>query len=539
MSQYKDCSRVQIRWIHIYLYLLQQIKATHYEFDFNDISLESLKKSSRNLLVKQKALHLIEKIRTHKKITKSDFIFSKLIKDSLGLNFKKIEIIKSTFRFEEVIDSDFLEGICDDEHKIIHKLNSGLRIIESISNKWHNNMTDVLENISGIIDERNIINSGFTKDFPGFINLNINADSVIIGEQLAHETTHLLFENLLYFKKNIKKYVRELPPIFSIFAKKPRSTELVLHGLFSYTSVYLYWDSLLKVQPSEAKRVEKRKKQVLSYIQEAINDLNNVLNTRDWNRVIKIFKSLCPIFNENVWITRAAPNFKVDNLIIKKLSKYLNVIEIAEILLAIEGNKVSRISVPLNIVNDLIKIIHCLPVHYCFSNYIFSSNIDKKINDFQNVISSIYNLDTYLNEDIDIHIYFSNKQNTLKKSYILDQTDNSATLFKTPKCCQEFFAKKWEYSVKKYQGDLSRVYFEKSKKNIVIENLLYNPIPMYYGLGFCWHFPCSLTCKNTIKVINKRIQVLNKYPFIKDKLLLVIKYKLIFKNINSYKLITK
>ena len=110
------------------------------------------------------------------------------------------------------------------------------------------------------------------------------------------------------------------------------------------------------------------------------------------------------------------------------------------------------------------KIIHDLPVYYCFSNYIFTSKSDNKINDFQNIISSIYNLDTHINDNLDIHIYFSKNKNNLINSFILDQKDESATLFKTPKCCQKFFNKHWDSAVKKYNGDLTMLYFKNRKK---------------------------------------------------------------------------
>jgi hypothetical protein len=538
MPLYKNCSQVQIRWIHIYLYILQKLTKSYAQIDISDISFDELKKASRNLIAKKMALNLIEKIRMNKKIIKSDLQFLKIITNSI--NYKKIELIKHHYQFDKVLDKDFILGLCDDENKVLSELNKGFSIIKSISLGWYNKMYHVLETVSGISDKRNVINSGFTKDFPGFINLNINADPIIIGEQLAHETTHLLFENILYFDKKTTNYIRQIPPVFSVFAKKPRSSELVIHGLFSYTSVYVFWDALIPLFPSEKLRIQKRKKQVLEYINEAVGDLNNVLNRRDWIRIINIYKKICPIFNQNIWNTEISfKKVKINKSVLIQLQHHLNDIEIAELILAIEGNKVSRISIPINKVRDLIPIIHKLQIFYCFSNYIFSSKSDNQINDFQNVISSIYNLDTHFNEDIDIHIYFSNSKLKLKKSYVLDQSDQSASLFKTPKCCQNFFKKNWEYSVQKYKGDLSKLYFENTYNVIIKDNLLYNPIPMYFGLGFCWHFSCSLNCKKTFKLIDERIKILMKYKLIYNNLIRIKNYNLSYNLKNGYKLTHK
>jgi hypothetical protein len=517
---------------------LQKLTKSYAQIDISDISFDELKKASRNLIAKKMALNLIEKIRMNKKLIKSDLQFLKIITNST--NYKKIELIKHHYQFDKVLDKDFILGLCDDENKVLFELNKGFSIIKSISLGWYNKMYQVLETVSGISDKRNIINSGFTKDFPGFINLNINADPIIIGEQLAHETTHLLFENILYFDKKTSSYIRQIPPVFSVFAKKPRSSELVIHGLFSYTSVYVFWDALIPLFPSEKLRIQKRKKQVLEYINEAVGDLNNVLNRRDWIRIINIYKKICPIFNQNIWNTEISfKKVKINKSILIQLQHHLNDIEIAELILAIEGNKVSRISIPINKVRDLIPIIHKLQIFYCFSNYIFSSKSNNQINDFQNVISSIYNLDTHFNEDIDIHIYFSNSKLKLKKSYVLDQSDQSASLFKTPKCCQNFFKKNWEYSVQKYKGDLSRLYFENINNVIIKDNLLYNPIPMYFGMGFCWHFPCSINCRKTYKLIDVRIKILMKYKLIYNNLIRIKNFNLSYNLKNGYKLTHK
>ena len=329
MYQFKDCSPVQIRWIHIYLYILRQFNESNSKIKLDEISFETLKTASRDLNVKKKALELIEKKRANKVILKSDYIFLDLLLKSVKKEFSKLEILNSKHGFEKVIDNDFIDGICDNEKLVISEVEKGLEVIKRISSIWYKNMDDVLENISGIYDERNIINSGFTKDFPGFINLNINADPLIIGEQLAHETTHLVFENHLYFTNDTKEYIKSIPPIYSIFAKKPRSAELVLHGLYSYTSVYIYWNKLTTLFPLD-KRIEKRKKQVQIYIDAAIIDLNNVLKPNDWVRIKNIYKNICPIFDHDIWNNTIQKKVITDTTI-SRLGKYLNDIEIAEV----------------------------------------------------------------------------------------------------------------------------------------------------------------------------------------------------------------
>jgi hypothetical protein len=332
--------------------------------------------------------------------------------------------------------------------------------------------------------------------------------------------------------------VRNIPPIYSIFAQKPRSAELVLHGLFSYTSVYIYWDGLETILPQEKSRIRIRKKQVLKYIQASIVDLNNVLTKKDWELIIKLYKTICPIFSAELW--KYPENIKfLSNNTIRKLKKHLNDIELAELILAIEGNKVSRISKAIAEVKELIKIIKELPVCYCFSSYLFTSKSDDKINDFQNVITSIYNLDSYSDEPLDIHFYFSKNQKNLLRAHKLDQQDKCAPLFKTPNCCESHFNTYWEYAVKELGGDLTKLYFADLNKEFKITNLIYNPIGMYFGLGFCWHFPCSLNCKSTQKVVDKRMKILMNYPYVFKKLIRINNYKLKVDLEKNYHLIKK
>ena len=98
---------------------------------------------------------------------------------------------------------------------------------------------------------------------------------------------------------------------------------------------------------------------------------------------------------------------------LNNLKTSLNNIECAELLLALEGNKVSRISKPISQIPKIINVIDSLPVFYCFSNYVFNSDEDESINNFHNTISNTYNLnnlDSYLNYDLNIRIYFSHNQ---------------------------------------------------------------------------------------------------------------------------------
>ena len=538
MYQLNDYNDVQIRWVHKYLTIIKKLALGGHEKRLDEISIENLISASNNLKIKKEALILNENLRGKKEIQKNDIEFLNKFKNCEFKLNKEISIITSLDKFESAIDHEFVNDLCNDKDLVLSKIDKALSLIYNISKKWKLKIEDAVQTIAGLEDEHNVINSGFTKDFPGFISLNINADCSIIGEQIAHESTHLLFDNQVYFNSKLREEIRKIPPIYSVFAKKPRSVELVLHGLFSYTSVYLFWDNLKKIVPDERSRSIKRSNQVLIYIKSAVKSLNNVLTNSQWIKIINIYKTICPLFINNLW------NIKFEKIIIneKKLNNLktsLNNIECAELLLALEGNKVSRISKPISQIPEIINVIDSLPVFYCFSNYVFNSDEDESINNFHNTISNTYNLnnlDSYLNYDLNIHIYFSQNQKDLLSAFFLDKKDKCAPLFKTPKCCENYFNKNWNSAVKSYGGDMTKYYFRNIKKGKITRELKYNPVPMYFDLGFCWHFPCDLNCKQTKKIIDERIEILRKYPIILKKLEVSNYYELLIDENINYKL---
>ncbi|MFN5930066.1 MAG: hypothetical protein ACK42F_00660, partial [Sphingobacteriales bacterium] len=235
------------RWVYIYLYVLSELRKVDNGLcdEISKINDETLYRVSRSLKCKRKSLIIIEKIRSKKKFNKSDFSFIKMIISESKQIHPKLNFITESSKFRTVIDDDFIEGVVSDEKIILDAIHNGYDVINKVSPIWKARIMDTLETVCGIKDKKNIINSGFTKDFPGFISFNINCTPLVIGEQLVHESTHLMLDNIIFFNAQVRKFIQSHPPLYSIFAKKPRSTELLIHGLFSYTSVYLFWDKLL------------------------------------------------------------------------------------------------------------------------------------------------------------------------------------------------------------------------------------------------------------------------------------------------------
>ena len=63
------------------------------------------------------------------------------------------------------------------------------------------------------------------------------------------------------------------------------------------------------------------------------------------------------------------------------------------------------------------EILNRLPIYYCFSNYLFESNADENLDGFRNVITSIHDLDSLIDEELEIHIYFADSREKLKRHF--------------------------------------------------------------------------------------------------------------------------
>lgn len=520
------------RWIYLYTFIIKQIEKNNTDFfkkNYSNTSFD-LEKVNNNLQVKKTSLRILDEARNGNQNIFNDLSFLDLIQEQQCEvnNQDSVQVIMDESKFEQVLDFDFLRGMCNDKYKVISSLNRGLKTIDKINPLWKNKMISHLSSVVGVESDFNEIVSGFTHDFPGFINFNINADDFVIGEQLSHEVTHLMLDNRLFFDNSYNKFIKSLPPIFSIFVNKPRTAELVIHGLYSYSSVYLFWKEVSNKHPKKKKIAKERMNDVKIYIEEAVSDLNNILSKSDWVRLFNYYKQICPLADMAIWDKKTIDK-EYPNILIKKLNNYLNDLETAEIVLAILGNKVSRISMTLEQLDSFYHLLRILPVNYCFSNYLFESQTDKNISDFKNVITRIHNLDTFYKPSLEIHIYFSKYKSNLRKAFLFDQSDDCAPLFKTPDCCEIFFKENWNDAVEKYQGDLTRIYYE-NEKNIET-NPIYNPVSMYFGKGLCWHFPCSLSCKKTKQMIDQRISLLKKHePDLLNRLMEIKDYKIIYKN---------
>ena len=373
---------------------------------------------------------------------------------------------------------------------------------------------------SAINNPANVITSCSTDDYNGLVVIAENNPPVLIAEQLVHEATHIHFNNILYSNTAISDLFTQLPAFYSPFTESARPAEKVAHGIFSYSEVLSMWKSLRNCSAIKPEYFCLDEDEVKVFIEKRISELNGRISCalRNLEALLKndekkIWKEIFDLFipkKENS-VSNNESLRKSDKLNINSF-EMLNNIEKAELLLAINGSKISRISIPSTETGNFSKLLdNCS--YFSFASELIISKQDDSLNQFSNVIDGFVSYMDKEERNTDAFVYVGQEPNTLRKAIDLDTENKSGTFFEIPNCCQEYFTTNWEKARKGQNGDLASFLMqaEIEKNNAFVEiPWQLNSFAMYWGGGLTWHFPCSLNCERTISLINRRLDTLGK-----------------------------
>ena len=382
------------------------------------------------------------------------------------------------------------------------------------------NLANSADLIIGIQGEWACIQAFSNPLFPGFLALNVNAPAVIIAEQQVHEGTHNALSAKLALEHKYANLSNDSIAAFSPFTDSVRTVDRVIHGVISYTSVLNLWKaisnkpSLLKNEKDhysdqEARHlIHTRIQAVSSRISLAIGFIEDVLSVSDFLLFKELFHEFYDDFDSLHLrnLTRSeliqAAGFSLDIL-------DLSPIEQAELLLAQQGSKVSRISIPMSQVSTLgfalTGVVSVVP-----SAWVVNPVFDKNLNGFSNVSSSESHVldSTKLSE---VHLYLGQNLIVVREAAKLDAIGEAGEKLGIPKCCRNFFKKNWN-DVLRSGGDLFALLVRKNAQSKLVK------IPkeidssaMYRRGGLCWHFPCSINCEDSLAIVERRREILKKY----------------------------
>ncbi len=187
----------------------------------------------------------------------------------------------------------------------------------------------------------------------------------------------------------------------------------------------------------------------------------------------------------------------------------LNDQTIGEIVLAIAGNKMSRIVANSG---DLDEIGAALNLPVFISSCGHQPIPDKVLNNFSNIVTRTGNL-TSLSGDAHGYAYFGGDVGDQALLSVLDQLNSAGKYLGIPDCCRTHFAQHWDDVCAKHDGDMGYFMFAAlgaSENEMPIRPAWQcNPYGMYQGGGMLWHFPCGFECEATIKIIDDRINFIS------------------------------
>ena len=384
-----------------------------------------------------------------------------------------------------------------------------------------NELLTIIDALATLNNSNGEITSCSTEDFDGLIVIAENNPPVLIAEQLIHESAHIHFQTILNSNKEYPALFSKLPAFYSPFTDNARPPIRLAHGIVSYTEVLSMWiaiKNIHNINPFEFGL--HNNKELTNNIDSRVNELQERIST-----ALRNFQALLNDEEYNLWLDlyqKFVPDTEILNFINqhKPLSKEINIddfnmfnnIEKAEFLLATKGSKVSRISMHLSEIGVFSRKVNA-ECYFCFSNELIIPKYADKLNQFSNIIDQTVPYLSDHGNDADTFIYVSKNPKLSRKAFDLDSDNNAGTLFEIPNCCQSYFKDSWNEVEKHWNGDLASFLLTKSTKrethSLEIPWQL-NAFAMYWSGGLTWHFPCSLECKKTISIINRRLNILNQ-----------------------------
>ncbi len=209
--------------------------------------------------------------------------------------------------------------------------------------------------------------------------------------------------------------------------------------------------------------------------------------------------------------TPVKPSFNLtDSLRQLRSISALNNQSVSEILLALAGTKVSRVTAPAS---DIRLISEALDYPVFISSRSLVPLVDIALCGFSNQASDGGPVHDLVG-DQEVCAFFGGDLVDRSILSVLDRVNASGSYLGIPSCCRSYFSANWERCLEQHSGDLAFNLLSshsdwRSGRSLQIAWQC-NPYGMYRGGGLLWHFPCSPWCERTIALVDSRLQLLEE-----------------------------
>lgn len=171
----------------------------------------------------------------------------------------------------------------------------------------------------------------------------------------------------------------------------------------------------------------------------------------------------------------------------------------------IEQNKVTRFEVLLSDKNKISALLNQLSLSYSWSDIIFKPTTDEGMDTWSSSLQICSSEDDSAMSFVYVH---EDKEKCIEAEILESGADDFSLgiLLGYPKCCVEAYTK-WLHS--NNATDPISIIATEAEFLTEIKTITFpNPFTRYIGSGLFSHFPCSLSCDQTILIANKTLSSL-------------------------------
>lgn len=386
-------------------------------------------------------------------------------------------------------------------------LAAGLELLARVSPEQHDRVLANVRFVASFDAPPGLLQSLSVGEWPGFVLLRCANGPVQVGDQLVHETSHQLLDAALARRPGLAESLRAAPAAYSPFFEQPRPCLKVLHGLVSYLEVLRFWRGVLEARPWDAEltaeMAHRRHDHVAGLCREGARAIVATAPDAEWPVWHALLRETAPLFD--TLLAEAETRSTSPPPLRERLRAVgLSPIQEAEVLLALAGEKGSRLSVTLPAGRALHAALapDSVPL---FSRQVFVTRAEHLKGSFANLAESTYEY-YKAPEGAMVYAYVGAEPRSLRDAVLADQENQAGAWLGIPECCRAFFAASWDEARERYEGDLAALLVERDAPRD--PEWQSNPFAMYFGRGLTWHFPCSWRCPATAAAIDRRLAAL-------------------------------
>jgi hypothetical protein len=416
-------------------------------------------------------------------------------------------------RLSRILGRPHSESVVHDANSVLKAWRNGQDALKALGFDNLVRLTDTVDIVVGLQCAWGEIRALSNPLAPGFVAFGVNNPAGILAEQAVHEATHVNFAARVATDPGYEGFDDDTVSVPSPFTGSLRTVERVAHGVISYSVVELLWDAIASREaPLDFLEIgDTATTQRFAAVRAAgVRDRVRLglAALRDAGGP-SVLAKMATTYEE---LTGRAPFWNADPAPeLRRLADWSNIapamtdlpsVHQAEIALAADGMKASRISVPLE---KAYKMALALAKHVAVvgGRWATTTITDPRLGGFSNISGEMTDILRAPPGSV-AHLYLHVDPDFARMAAQQDLNDDAGDLFGIPTCCQNAFKEHWP-RVSAVGGDLFgdmiRRFAKEGSCTVAREC---DATAMYRGGGLCWHFPCRPDCGATIQTVQQR-----------------------------------